>query len=363
MWSQMVNGAGKSAEDFVQVLQQLTSRTDLDALTLILLRSILPDRGLLRSRRSWCPACYGIWYETGKTLYDPLIWMLRPVTVCPVHDQILQSKCPRCNRLLMPLDRHYRPGFCSRCGSFLGNSCIETPESLQRVTHWDRWVTENVGELIAMLPTLRESPLPPIQRGVRTIVETHYQGNIAEFARTIGVSKTTAWGWVSGKNRPPITGLLNICYSVSIRLTDLLVNRVLAPASPKPYPDYESRNGSSASRLWTRSALQVAEEHSFALSARKLSIMLGIDRKTLKIRLPSLVTKLSQRYQCLKTAKAAARFFKDASRICRSVKVLLENCIYPSRRRVETVSQRPSLLRSRSNQYVWKTILRRNNDV
>jgi len=93
-----VNGAGKVAENFAEVIGQLSRRSDLRALTFHLWANQFPARGLLRWVPVWCPACYTAWQENGQGLYHPLLWMLQVVTVCPRHRCFLTERCPHCQQ-------------------------------------------------------------------------------------------------------------------------------------------------------------------------------------------------------------------------------------------------------------------------
>lgn len=48
------------------------------------------------------------------------------------------------------------------------------------------------------------------------------EDNIATFATMHKIPKNTFWGWYSGKNRPTLSALLQICYSFQISLSQFL---------------------------------------------------------------------------------------------------------------------------------------------
>jgi hypothetical protein len=122
--TQTFNGSGKLAGLLVQALNSLTSRSDLQFLTMLPWSSVLLRDGNLRTGRAWCPKCYEEWQKKQMAVYEPLLWSLRAVTVCPLHEQVLHSRCPfeDCRGILPALAPQARPGMCSRCGRWLGIS-------------------------------------------------------------------------------------------------------------------------------------------------------------------------------------------------------------------------------------------------
>ncbi|WP_081402998.1 TniQ family protein [Scytonema hofmannii] len=53
-------------------------------------------RCLLRHKRAWCPFCYQEWRDNSKSIYEPLIWCINVVEICPIHNHTFVSVCPHC---------------------------------------------------------------------------------------------------------------------------------------------------------------------------------------------------------------------------------------------------------------------------
>ena len=100
----------------------VTGRRDLRFLTLLTWRHVLPDRHLFSRLLRWCPACVEAWRTTGHPLYDPLLWKLNPITACVRHQRRLRSRCRACQQQLTTFSGRSRPGYCSRCGAWLGTA-------------------------------------------------------------------------------------------------------------------------------------------------------------------------------------------------------------------------------------------------
>lgn len=117
-----VNGGELSAQQYIRGLETLTLKVDLQSLTMqawkwkTLARTEAPIRHL----RAWCPECYQDWYGAGATIYEPLLWSIAAVFVCPRHRQPLQSLCPHCGQRQRLIAGMMRPGYCSKCQQWLG---------------------------------------------------------------------------------------------------------------------------------------------------------------------------------------------------------------------------------------------------
>src|SRR5258708_3605586 len=95
-----INGNGIMASDWVGALEALTLRADLAHLTLLVGANTLSQRDLLQPARQWCPMCYEGWRRQGTIIYEPLLWFINGVTVCPEHCQLLERCCPHCSSSL-----------------------------------------------------------------------------------------------------------------------------------------------------------------------------------------------------------------------------------------------------------------------
>jgi len=151
-----INGLGSPAADFVRALEILTGRRDLSCLTLLTWRRVLPGHSLLRRCRAWCESCMYAWREANQPIYEPLLWTLQAVTVCPYHHRILRQACPHCERRIGPLDARSRGDCCSRCGQLLVPNGID-PASDSRMMPseelvWALWVAS---ALVNCLPLRR----------------------------------------------------------------------------------------------------------------------------------------------------------------------------------------------------------------
>lgn len=140
-----INGTGDTAAEWVNYLEQLTMRSDLSCLTLRKWRHVLSQRELLRREKTWCPECLAEQLSLLGALYEPLVWSIAVVSVCPKHRRPLLSRCPHCRQTLFHLSRRVRPGYCYRCHRGL-KSIIPSPIVL---AEWELWTAVAVGRMVA----------------------------------------------------------------------------------------------------------------------------------------------------------------------------------------------------------------------
>ena len=111
-----VNGIGKTALELVNILEKVTLRKDLKFLTLLIWSEVFPQKKLIKTTRCWCPLCYQNNLLNNQPIYEPLLWSLTVVEICPLHKILLENCCDYCHRELPPLATNFRIGFCSKCG-------------------------------------------------------------------------------------------------------------------------------------------------------------------------------------------------------------------------------------------------------
>ena len=160
--AQRIDGLGRTAATWVNGLEVLTGRRDLRFLTLLAWRDVLPNRHVFSPVLRWCPACFDARVTTEHTLYDPLLWKLNPITTCVRHQRRLRSRCRACQQQPVAFSGRSRPGYCSRCGSWLGTEgradLLPDERLREEAWPWQRWVVTNLGQLLQAAPRLACPP-------------------------------------------------------------------------------------------------------------------------------------------------------------------------------------------------------------
>lgn len=234
--TQAINGVGASAADFVRALEALTGRRDLRYLTLLTWRHVLDRVALLRRSRSWCESCFHAWRNAGQEIYEPLLWTLQAVTVCPYHRRPLCQVCPHCGEMIGPLDPRSRPGYCSRCCQTLVSRAAGPEVDRGSLSNddedWANWKASTLGELLAVAPQIRCSPgKQQIATMISLCVDHTSSGNASAFGRLMHAERGNVIRWRKGLSLPRLSVLLNIAFRRGVSLADLVCESPSSSAS------------------------------------------------------------------------------------------------------------------------------------
>ncbi|MGH7146876.1 MAG: TniQ family protein [Pyrinomonadaceae bacterium] len=214
------NGVSGVASCHVRALERLTGMTRLHLLTWLPWEAALSHH--LRQHRAWCPACFGQWRNEGQTIYEPLLWTLQIVRVCPIHHCSLVEVCPCCQRENKLLSNHARAGYCSRCRQRLNDvSEDRLPARHQTETEQLR-IAESAAEMIARAPDLPRSPSKTlITQNLRDLIN-YLGGNCKAFGEAIGRYHTVVFSWRDGRTIPRLETLMEICHRLHLPIVDFL---------------------------------------------------------------------------------------------------------------------------------------------
>lgn len=213
-----INGTGLIALEWTILLEQLTVRQGLRSLTLLPWAGTLSQRNLLRSGRAWCPVCIETRHSEHLPLYEPLLWSIRSVTRCVIHNVPLISNCPRCKNALHWLSQNTRPGFCDACGQWLGLCSPHRPLSQTRSRDRELSHANMVGELLANSSLVGSFAHSTLSTAMASLISDGAGKNASHFALRVGRNKSTICGWVHG-SRIPLPHLLDI--SAQLQTTPL----------------------------------------------------------------------------------------------------------------------------------------------
>lgn len=245
-------GPTRTSAILVQAIERLTLRDDVSGTTLDPWEPVLPRRHAFRELRAYCPCCYEEWARppaggaapmSGPSrIYEPLLWQLKPLTVCVRHGVRLRTACldPVCGADRAALAAWARPGFCGACGSFLGarpDDVVAAEGLLDPATlDWERYVTTALSDLLLSPPARGETITALATPGaVRLAVDRFSAGRYTPFAAAIGKSLGTVSLWKDGRRRPELDSALRICAVAGFRLPDFLAGRLRRLASsPTP---------------------------------------------------------------------------------------------------------------------------------
>ena len=224
-----LNGLGPCFVQWVEILEILTARNDLRALTLLPWRGVLAGDGVLRRYRVWCPHCYQERRDHESAVYDSLLWMLAPVTVCPQHEIPLLEFCPHCGKRSLPLSARGGSGFCSHCDRWLGtNLPAPSADELEPSLESCLYTARDVGDLLS-IGIMQNRPVHShladnIQRGIANWT----YGNRLLFCRIAGINERTLIAWLSATVLPSFALLIRIARNLKVPLKRLLLDKIPA---------------------------------------------------------------------------------------------------------------------------------------
>ncbi len=321
--TQAINGVGSTAASFVRSLEELTGRHDLRYLTLLTWKHVLDRVALLRRSRSWCESCFYAWHNSGQEIYEPPLWTLQAVTVCPYHRRPLCQVCPHCRKMIGPLDPRSRPGYCSRCSQTLVPKTVALPLDLGLLSKdaedWANWIVSTLGELLAMAPRVGASPEKrQIAAIIRLCVDETTSGNASAFGRLMHTERGSVIRWEKGVGRPRLSVLLNIAYCRGISLAELVCESPSSIASraflrPPLAKAQELVRQTRARASWRVDTTEVLENLNAALnedpppSLTRAIRRLNCTEVTARRHFPELCFKLARRYAEYRVKQAMRR--------------------------------------------------------
>ena len=307
--SYTVNGVTDRAMTWVRALEAATSRHDLQYLTLLPFRRALPDH-LFHRHRAWCSLCYEQWQLSNQTIYEPLLWAIKTSSHCLVHRRPLRHDCPHCGSLLNPLGVFARPGYCERCGGWLGSPNADWNES-QPAEENRTWSCRQVGSLLAMLPSIDPGAArQSLHRTLTVYLEEVAGGNVLAFTEYTRCSGPLLHAWLAGAAVPRIENLLRIARHLNIPLASFFAPEGSTPADIAAARQAVSvcgkhRLSSSRRRAEIRRALLTALDSAVPSTVIAVARRLGYTTTDSLYRTDrTLCYKITARYRCSKKPEA-----------------------------------------------------------
>ncbi len=350
-----VNGFNQ-ADSWVKALQAVTRRTDLSHLTTRGWDHLFPSRGFLAPVLAWCPLCL----STDAEPYHRLVWMLHPTCSCTVHRVSLQRCCARC-RLPPPVlhDRSLVTA-CPRCGGDLRH--IVEDRTSRTESEFESWVAAELGRIIARRAQWH-APMTWSPRHALTALARH-QGieSPTAFAHAVGVSKVTAWYWLTGRARPSLPLALHAFHRCGASLAEQLGCPPVAADAVPTQPQFHLHSLRRVrDRNWTeiRAQLEAALNEPIGHARPLLAVARSIDIavRTLRARFPSLCSALAERHRSCRTQTIKERDARLREQMEVSLAGLTQTTLLPTKAQVERQLNRPGLFNRRYARRIYHQLL------
>jgi hypothetical protein len=353
-----LNGVDTSAQDLVKILEELTTRNDLSLLTLLPWKKFFPTRGLMRSKKAWCSLCLQNMKMNNMPIYEPLLWRIKEVSVCPLHHLNLITQCPTCNHENQILSRESRNGYCLQCSEWLGNE--ETGHNSHNYNQWDLWKADALSELII---NSNIASRHIFDGRIQVFLEkASAEIGTNKFITYLAVPKSTYYSWIRDNKTPSIKYLLRILYCTGLNIREILFSQM--DSIVYKWRSCELLNSKSKNHIVNRRFSDGYIEGKLLYwnqveelppkSVSEISKILGCDRKLLYKRNPILCKNIAKRHQTYISERAKERINVLQKKVIEAVTTLEKQGIYPSRRKVEEYIGLSGILKEKIIQKTWK---------
>jgi hypothetical protein len=231
--SYVLNGISDCPRRWIRTLEASTGQHSLHVMTMLTWAGVISDLHLLRSNRAWCPQCFDFWRSAKLPVYEPLLWAIKVVAVCPIHERSLEERCPRCGRGSQALTAKARPGCCYRCRSWLGTPASHRPSATAHDA--ELTVAHSVGGMLALAASLPQAPSAVyFKDNLRHCIHEFAAGNHSHYARLSGVSFDSIERWLAPGSSIRLDSFLRMCCSLQ-----LPAGRLLSEHMPSNDPGWE----------------------------------------------------------------------------------------------------------------------------
>jgi DNA-binding phage protein/AraC-like DNA-binding protein len=365
-WAMSLNGAGAMTKPWIGVLSHLTTRFDFHLLTLPSWIGDLSPRWQLRETPAWCPSCFSDWRESGLPLYQPLLWMIRVVTICPRHRTPLINYCPRCQKpQLVFASSKTQPGECTFCRYWLGKDAHAPSDQEVSDEHiaWQDWIWATLKELQAASFTAGILTWELFFRHLASYLKE--QKGYSRLAQATGIDRTVLYRWVDPDDayHPTLETILKFCYVCQVTplqvmngQLDQLQQTIQAGAelrSPLPRRQHQ-RVDRERCQTALQAALDSGEE---PLALYQVARRLGYEARQLAYHFPEECKLVTQRAKEYRTQRKVQRLAQVRENIQQAVLSLHAQGIYPSLHKVQSFLPR-GLMRMPEARDAWHDALR-----
>ncbi|OAS13749.1 TniQ family protein [Paenibacillus oryzisoli] len=354
-----INGVGEFSQEIVEALHDLTTFASLEQLTLLPWKKVIVNKYLLNQSKAWCSFCFEYWKTSNKPLYEPLIWSFRDMAVCPIHNILLDNKCPnpQCGNRVPFLKRNSIIGYCPFCLTWLG---IHGTNQKINVC-WEKllWVSNSLYKLVETNHYITHKQLSEqnLQKSfLRLLSTTGY--NMNQLAKELTLHKSNVWQYCNGTFIPPLHTILMICFHFNISLVDFLTDTEFSPTfRDVPVIHYANKLRNQKIKIEEiKTKIKLLQKVSPPLSLQELSRRLGYTTKTLKKNFPDLTSQIKHQHSSFKSIYAKQKTENTCQDLRNTIQDLLNQGIYPSRKRVEDHLKRPGILQKPIYKSIWREL-------
>ncbi|WP_186830405.1 TniQ family protein [Mitsuaria sp. TWR114] len=230
-----IHGACAVGSELVERLSAATLQ-ELQISTMGRFGGVVSQMQLTRGGRDerYCPMCV-LECDEGELPYGRLLWEVQCVEACHKHGVMLRTSDECGAPSTMELRSTARPslsGVCRKCGS-VGHRCVTT--ELDGAGKGALADAQQVARLLALPCEIGHGiSADSMRRGLRLVVDTHFNGEVVRPALAAGLSRGAICSWLKGSFSPSLPGLLRLCQLAGVGLVELLQGRCEQIMEPSP---------------------------------------------------------------------------------------------------------------------------------
>lgn len=344
-----INGNGPQAAEWASILERLTKRSDLHALTLQWWVGDLPPHKLLREKPAWCPACYAEWKDQGMPIYEPLLWIFPTVTICLKHLCKLEEYCSGCEKRQSFIRIQTALDECARCKTWLGSPPPALVPLSPAIIEWQRWVVHALEELRSAMVA---SALPPWEQFFTNLSRScEARGEQSRLAELAGLARGQLATWLRRSHTPTLGSILEVCYVCNVTPLQVLrgdlapLRQVIAEGKPHRPPRSRRRYRPFDRQRCMERIQAILDGREEPIGYGTLARQLGCTQHTLLYHFPQECALLSQQIKEYRRQRKEQRAAHIKEEIQQTVLALHAQGVYPSHRKVIERIAHPTLMR------------------
>jgi DNA-binding phage protein len=360
-----LNGRGVLGQSCAAILERLTVQTDVHRLTLSWWVGDLSPRRQLRVTPAWCTTCLFEWKSNGYPIYQPLLWMLQMVAICPQHGNLLMERCPHCHKRPKVIGTtKARLGACTHCAGWLGaRSQAQHEEELpDELITWQRWLIHALEELHALSLVAGQPQWKPFFRNLaRCLKEERGYSTVAHLA---GLSRENLHRWVSEEHAyaPTFEAICKFCYACNVTPWQVMTNQLeslqqtirnrAAAYPPRPRYRHHRVDQERCQALFN----EVLDGREAPLGVSEMAKRLGYGVRQLRYYFPQECAVVTLRAREYRKQRKEYRLAQTREQVRQAMLSLHAQGMYPSQRKLRSLLG--GLMRAPEARETWHTTLR-----
>ncbi|SKC93219.1 TniQ family protein [Paraburkholderia hospita] len=328
-----VDGLTAVAEVYLEPLRRIVASDRIDACTLLPFSGLLCEKRLLRRHRAWCPLCL-VSMQSEPGAYEPLLWRLQDVTVCPIHGVDLVAVCHVCvapNQEVFSL--FARVGCCNRCGAWLGEEqvalhCRSVGDSESKVSHT---IMNLLGETGVF-----ENEEHDGRFTFRKIITSNKMCDL--LASTLDVSPQKISTLIYKRSLPRLAVLAALASAARQPLHRVILGQLVPWTVASRPSEYTLRRRPSRNWKTLERDFRTLAKDPTVVNLRYACEAVNISMGSARTHFPTLVKQIVLKGRALRRERAVSKELEDSIRVRDAFRKLIDAGVYPSGQRVQDIS-------------------------